>query len=52
MSNDISIRKNKGQYMTPEPITTMILDTIGYTGQQILTKNNYGTIFWGWVFSC
>ena len=24
--------------MTPEPITTMILDTIGYTGQQILTK--------------
>ena len=38
MSNDISIRKNKGQYMTPEPITTMILDTIGYTGPQILTK--------------
>lgn len=38
MSNDISIRKNKGQYMTPEPIITMILDTIGYTGPQILTK--------------
>ena len=38
MSNDISIRKNKGQYMTPEPITAMILDTIGYTGPQILTK--------------
>lgn len=38
MSVNVSIRKNKGQYMTPEPITTMILDTIGYTGPQILTK--------------
>lgn len=38
MSVNVSIRKNKGQYMTPAPITTMILDTIGYTGPQILTK--------------
>lgn len=31
-------RKEKGQYMTPERIVVMILDDIGYTGDEVLTK--------------
>lgn len=32
-------RKIEGQYMTPDPIVSMILHASGYTGQLILTKN-------------
>lgn len=32
-------RKSEGQYMTPDPIVSMILHASGYTGQLILTKN-------------
>ena len=31
-------KKEKGQYMTPERIVTMILDEIGYTGSEVLGK--------------
>lgn len=31
-------RKEKGQYMTPEKIVIMILDDIGYAGNEVLTK--------------
>ena len=31
-------KKEKGQYMTPERIVTMILDEIGYTGSEVLEK--------------
>ena len=31
-------RKEKGQYMTPEKIVVMILDDIGYAGDEVLTK--------------
>ena len=31
-------RKEKGQYMTPGKIVVMILDDIGYTGNEVLTK--------------
>ena len=31
-------RKQEGQYMTPEKIVSMILDAIGYTGEEILNK--------------
>ena len=31
-------RKEKGQYMTPEKIVVMILDDIGYSGDEVLTK--------------
>ena len=31
-------KKQEGQYMTPEKIVSMILDTIGYTGEEILNK--------------
>ena len=31
-------RKEKGQYITPEKIVVMILDDIGYAGDEVLTK--------------
>mgnify|MGYP000937748576 CR=1 FL=1 len=31
-------RKEKGQYMTPKRIVVMILDDIGYAGDEVLTK--------------
>ena len=31
-------RKAEGQYMTPDGIVSMILNSIGYTGQHVLTK--------------
>lgn len=31
-------RKNEGQYMTPDGIVSMILNSIGYTGQHVLSK--------------
>lgn len=31
-------KKQEGQYMTPEKIVSMILDAIGYTGEEILNK--------------
>lgn len=31
-------RKEKGQYMTPEKIVVIILDDIGYAGDEVLTK--------------
>ena len=31
-------KKVEGQYMTPDGIVTMILDSIGYTGNHVLTK--------------
>lgn len=31
-------KKEKGQYMTPEKIVVMILDDIGYAGDEVLTK--------------
>ena len=31
-------RKEKGQYMTPKKIVVMILDDIGYTWDEVLTK--------------
>lgn len=34
----ITARKASGQYMTPEQIVSMILDSIGYTGRHVLTK--------------
>ena len=32
-------RKEKGQYITPEKIVVMILDDIGYAGDEVLAKN-------------
>lgn len=31
-------KKEKGQYMTPEKIVVMILDDIGYAGDEVLAK--------------
>lgn len=31
-------KKTEGQYMTPDGIVSMILNSIGYTGQHVLTK--------------
>lgn len=34
-----SKQKNLGQYMTPDRMVNMVLDSVGYTGEKILTKS-------------
>ena len=35
----MSDKKVAGQYMTPDGVVTMILDTIGFTGNHVLSKS-------------